>query len=69
MTTREAAQIVGKDSIGHVSYRRLWEQIRAGKMPPPAKNASGDYTWTETDLENARKAIVSDRRRRKAVRP
>ena len=39
------------------TYDRLLNLIRFGKMAPPAKDSSGDYCWTEEDVERARKAL------------
>ena len=46
--------------------------IQTGRMPPPAKDSSGQFVWSDADLANAREAMKIDRRkkgfrRRKAV--
>jgi DNA-binding transcriptional MerR regulator len=47
-----------------VAYSRLFALIREGKLVPPAKDSSGDYVWTEQDVEAARQALASRGRRR-----
>jgi hypothetical protein len=44
-------------------YHRLWNLIRSGRLTPPPKDSSGDYVWTDTDVERARAALRIDRRR------
>ena len=41
-----------------VSYHRLIGLLRFRKMEPPARDSSGDYVWTDSDLERARKALA-----------
>jgi hypothetical protein len=41
-----------------VSYCRLFNLIRYGKVPPPRKDSSGDYVWTNADLSRARAALA-----------
>jgi hypothetical protein len=40
--------------------------LRADKIPPPAKDSSGDYIWAEADLAAARTAL-EEGQQRKAV--
>jgi hypothetical protein len=42
-----------------VPYYRLFELIRSGKLPPPPKDTSGDYVWSEQDIEAARRALMA----------
>jgi predicted site-specific integrase-resolvase len=49
-----------------ISYARLINLMRSGKLAPPKKDSSGDYLWTEADMEAARKALMIDRRKRVA---
>jgi hypothetical protein len=51
-----------------ISYYRLISLLRSEKLPAPQKDASGDYIWTERDLENARRALDIDRRRKVPAR-
>jgi hypothetical protein len=51
-------------SLG-TTYYRLISALRCGKLPPPAKDCSGDFIWTPKDIENARRALAVDLRRRK----
>jgi hypothetical protein len=51
-----------------ISYHRLIGLIRYGKIDPPGKDSSGDYVWTEADVERARRALADvAARRRQAV--
>jgi hypothetical protein len=54
------------DELG-VGYYRLIGLLRARRIKRPEKDSSGDYVWTEEDLERARQALVTDRRRRQGV--
>lgn len=57
MSTRQAGQRLGKTGF----YMR--SLIDSGRIPAPPKDATGNFVWSEQDLENARKAITIDRRR------
>jgi hypothetical protein len=46
------------------TYYRLMGLLRSEKIEPPARDSSGDYVWTDGDLERARQALGVDRRRR-----
>jgi hypothetical protein len=46
------------------TYHRLIGLIRFGKITPPARDSSGDYLWTNADLERAREALKIDHRRK-----
>jgi hypothetical protein len=39
------------------TYHKLIGLVRFGKIPPPARDSSGDYLWDESDLERARQAL------------
>jgi hypothetical protein len=47
-----------------ISYYRLFELIRSGKLTPPGKDSSGDYIWTPEDVDRARQALAVGRRRK-----
>jgi DNA-binding transcriptional MerR regulator len=47
-----------------VPYYTLHNLIRSGKVPPPQRDTSGDFVWTERDLARARRALS----RRRGVR-
>jgi hypothetical protein len=49
-----------------VSYNTLINLLRFDKIDPPGRDSSGDYVWTDGDLERAREAL-SRLQRRKAV--
>ena len=46
-----------------VTVWNLYDQLRAGKFPPPAR-VGGSYLWAETDVEHARQyaATRTDRK-------
>jgi hypothetical protein len=54
--TPEAAKSIG------VSYHRLINLVRFGKISPPARDSSGDFLWTPDDLQRAREAFEARRR-------
>jgi hypothetical protein len=54
------------DVLG-IGYYHLISLIRSKKLTPPAKDTSGDYVWTDADVERAREAIAAGRRRREEV--
>ena len=41
-----------------ISYHRLINLIRFGAIMPPEKDSSGDYVWSDSDVEAARKVIA-----------
>jgi hypothetical protein len=48
-----------------VTYYRLIALINRNTLdPPPEKDTSGDYLWTEADIERARFELSIDRRRK-----
>jgi hypothetical protein len=55
--TPEAARQLG------TSYTRLVGLLRYGKIPQPAKDSSGDFLWTEADLDRAREVMAAGRGR------
>lgn len=60
--TREVVQELG------TSYWSLVSALRGGKIDPlPAKDASGDLTWSAEDVARARAALSIDRRLKKSV--
>ena len=48
------------DFLG-VTYHRLIGLVRFRKIVPPARDSSGDYCWTDADLERARSALQHGR--------
>ena len=59
MKTREAVAALS------TTYHKLVSLVRFDKLnPPPQKDISGDFIWSEADLERARAALKVDRRRR-----
>jgi hypothetical protein len=47
-----------------VRYSDIWHLLRDGRLVPPAKDSSGDYVWTEADVQRAREALAARRRTR-----
>jgi len=47
-----------------IPYYRLIGLLRSEKLQPPQKDSSGDYVWTDDDLEAARRAMAVDLRRK-----
>jgi predicted site-specific integrase-resolvase len=50
-----------------VSYAKLFELMRRGRLIPPAKDSSGDYIWSDEDIRRAGDALASTRARKAAV--
>jgi hypothetical protein len=44
------------DLLG-VGYYRLISLMRSRRLAPPAKDTSGDYIWTDADIDRARRAL------------
>jgi hypothetical protein len=49
-----------------ITYHRLIGLIRFDKIPPPTRDSSGDYLWTDADIERARQAVAAMRKREPA---
>jgi hypothetical protein len=49
------------------TYTQLVGLLRYRKIEPPQRDSSGDFIWTEADLDRARKALAAQRKPRKAV--
>jgi hypothetical protein len=45
-----------------ISYHQLVGLTRYGKITPPARDSSGDFLWSDQDLEHARAALAKMRR-------
>ena len=54
--TRQVADLLG------VHQFNLLSLISARKTSPPAKDASGHYSWSAADIQRARLAMRVDRR-------
>lgn len=54
-STTSAAAILG------VPYFRLAYLIRARRISPPARDDTGNYAWSEADIERARAALAARR--------
>jgi hypothetical protein len=47
------------------SYSRLWAAMRDGQVRTPAvRDCSGDFLWSDEEVEAARQALSVDRRRK-----
>jgi hypothetical protein len=53
---------VAADELG-ISYYKLMNLLRSRRIPLPVKDSSGDFIWSDQDIENARKALVAGQRR------
>ncbi len=42
-------------------YHRVFNLIRAGAIDPPARDGSGDYVWSKSDIDRAREALSQRR--------
>jgi hypothetical protein len=48
-----------------ITYHRLIGLVRFDKLDqPPQRDSSGDFIWTDADLERARAALQIDHRRK-----
>jgi hypothetical protein len=56
MKTRELIDLIP------TSYDRITAALRARKLDPPQKDASGDFNWTAADVRALRHALATDRR-------
>ena len=61
MITRKSP--VAAKELG-IPYYRLIGMLRSAKIQPPQKDSSGDYLWTDADLQAARQAMAIDYRRK-----
>ena len=52
-----------------INYAHLFGLIRAGRMPRPRTDESGDYVWFPQDVANARAALAAPRKRRRTACP
>jgi hypothetical protein len=43
------------------TYHKLMGLIRFDKIAPPQRDSSGDFIWTDDDLERARRALAPSR--------
>jgi hypothetical protein len=50
------------DYLG-VTYHRLIGLVRFRKIDPPSRDSSGDFIWSESDIERARKALAKPKRK------
>jgi hypothetical protein len=44
------------------THHKLWGLFRSNKIRPPGKDVSGDYVWSDEDVECARRALATDLR-------
>jgi hypothetical protein len=61
MTLRKTP--IAAEELG-ISYYHLISLLRSKKLPAPQKDSSGDYIWTDADLDAAREALRIDHRRK-----
>jgi hypothetical protein len=60
MTTYRKTPVAAREL--RVSYHRLINLMRFGKIDPPERDSSGDYVWTQADLDRAAAALQAGRR-------
>jgi hypothetical protein len=46
----------------NTSYWRLVGLIRTRRLTPPEKDSSGDYIWSDSDMERAKAAFAGGKR-------
>jgi len=64
---RKTMDVVTELADEGCTYWRLVSAMRGGKITPlPARDCSGDFIWSDEDLERARAALQTDLRRKKA---
>lgn len=56
--TSEVAKILDQP------YYTIFNLVRGGHVRPPVKDGSGDYLWSEADIQQARQ-VINHRRARK----
>jgi hypothetical protein len=55
--TRQVCEVLG------TNVNKIWAAMRSGKLgPPAARDCSGDFLWTEQEIEAARRALAIDLR-------
>lgn len=47
-----------------ITYARLFDLLRSGRLAPPRRDESGHFIWTAADVQRVRKALKIDRRRK-----
>lgn len=60
--TPVAAQELG------ITYAQLIGLMRYGHLSPPKRDTSGDYIWTDADLERARESLCHLRKKPEVAR-
>jgi hypothetical protein len=58
LKTPRAARVLG------ITHPHLLSLIRDGRMDPPGRDQSNHYLWSPSDIERARQALKTDRRRK-----
>jgi hypothetical protein len=53
--TAQAARRLG------VGYHRLYGLLRDARIPPPPRDSSGHFWWSDADLARARAALAARR--------
>jgi hypothetical protein len=57
MTTYRKTPVAARE-LG-ITYTKLIGLIRYGRLEPPGRDTSGDYVWTDADLERARQLLAA----------
>lgn len=50
-----------------VSYHQMCGAIRSGRLAPPTKDSSGDYQWSQADVDRARRVFAGRRQPQEAA--
>ncbi len=58
LTTPQVAKKLG------VSYGTVIRMVQHEQIPRPARDSSGDYAWTDNDVQAAR-GVLEERKRRR----
>jgi hypothetical protein len=51
-----------------ITYSHLIRLLRNDRLAPPGRDSSGDYLWSDNDLERVRQVLAKGRRRAKAAK-
>jgi hypothetical protein len=65
-TTTPSAPVLTRDvsRILNVPIPQLHAMLRCRRMREPQRDSSGRFIWTPEDVEEARRALATDRRRK-----
>jgi len=65
---RKTLDVVAELAADGCTYWKLVSALRSGKIVPlPARDCSGDFIWSDEDIERVRVALRTDLRRKAKV--